>query len=209
MPTPPPTFPVPLPVSFGPHEADWWMVWLTMAGIIATLIIALLTLRANKRADASRAVAERVQIELLERNALQFNESQAAAREQLRVLADLVSKSQPGAATPSPEPSPGSVEGDLPATDVKWLLERDTAVKNGWLIRNIGTATAFGVAIRGLTEQDTQDLMIPYPDPVDAPPYTAVPFSIWKSMASPPATVIEITWRDDLDRPNAQRMIAV
>lgn len=43
MPTPAaaPFLPVPLPVSFGPHEADWWMVWVTAAGVIVSLVVAI------------------------------------------------------------------------------------------------------------------------------------------------------------------------
>ena len=39
--TTPTPFPVPLPVSFGPHEADWWMVWVTGAGVVVTLFVAI------------------------------------------------------------------------------------------------------------------------------------------------------------------------
>lgn len=176
------------------------MVGLTAAGIVATLLIAFLTFRANAQANASRAIADRTQVGLIEAQTAAFNASHAATEEQTAALRELIDRTNGSGVSP---------DEVVPATDVKWLLERDSARKNGWLVRNVGTATAYGARVRGLTEQDATDLLVQYKDPIDAPPYTAIPFSVWRSLASPAATVVEVTWTDALGRPNASRLVAV
>lgn len=194
-PTPTPTpIPLPLPVSFGPHEADWWMVVLTAAGIIATIWIALLTYRANMAADASRQVADRVQMELLKSNAENFNASAEATRAHTETLTALVERLEQAEPT---EPDPGDPEREYPAPRraVEWLLMRDLTTRKGrWSIQNTGTATAHGVTIQGVTEQDEQDLYVPHSDPIDVDPSASLPFSIHRSLASPPATLVRIKW---------------
>lgn len=40
----------PIPVSFGPHDADWWMVWLTGASVLTSGVLALLAYLNGRKA---------------------------------------------------------------------------------------------------------------------------------------------------------------
>lgn len=58
-------FPVPLPVEFGPHEADWWMVWVTGASAFISLAIAIVAITGARQARgiAKQSEAERLETE--------------------------------------------------------------------------------------------------------------------------------------------------
>lgn len=58
--------PVPLPVAFGPHEADWWMVAITLVAAIASVAVAISAFVTSSRAQrtANDSEAARVQAEI-------------------------------------------------------------------------------------------------------------------------------------------------
>lgn len=181
------------------------MVWLTAAGILATVWIAFLAYRANKKADASRRVADGTHIELLKSNAEHFNASVEATRAQTDTLTALVERLERaeqarsaavGTSGSATEAGPDAEE-PAPRRRVNWLVMRDLTSRRGrWSIQNTGTDTAFEVTIEGLTEQDQQDLYVPHAEPIDVDVNGSLPFSIDRSLASPPATVLRIKWRE-------------
>lgn len=180
--------------------ADWWIVWLTAIGIVATLFIAFLTLRANQRADASRTVAESAQVQALEASARAYNDSAEATQKQVEALAELVALTNDRtAAAPTAHSGPA----------VTWVLERDRLGKNRWLVRNAGTESARDVTLRGVSPQDQVDLMVLFDGAMDVTPENSLNFAIWKSMASPAATMIEIRWREEDDEEHSTRMVVV
>lgn len=187
----PSPIPIPLPVEVGPHEADWWMVALTALGITATLLIALLTLRANKRADASRKVADGALTSAMEASARAFNLSQESSAAQVDALRALV-ESQATA-----KPARNSI--------VIWRLEPES--KNKWIVRNVGSSTAFATTIQGLTEQDRTDLHVFAKEPFDIDPEGFLQITIWRSLASPPSTIIVIKWKDDQGSEYESRLV--
>ena len=168
------------------HSDPDWVMWiLTFLGIVITGTIAWLTLRANKRADASRSVADAAAVRATEALAQALNLQQDTATAHIAALREIIAGLPVGDKTSSP------------TTDVKWNLERDVG-KGRWLIRNVGTATAHEVKVTGLTEQDMTDLHVFTPNPGDVEPYAVVMFLIERSLASPPVTALAVDWTDEL-----------
>lgn len=64
MPSP---VPLPLPVSFGPHEADWWAVAVTALGAIASLIVAIAALLSAREAKRVAHASEGDRMRQLQR----------------------------------------------------------------------------------------------------------------------------------------------
>ncbi|KAA0961200.1 hypothetical protein FQ142_10175 [Microbacterium sp. ANT_H45B] len=180
-------------------DAEWWMVWLTAIGIVATLLIALLTFGANRRADASRKVAESAQVEALKASALAYNESAAATREQVAAIAELV------AAT---NDRPAAAVSDAAASSVRWTIERDRSAKNRWRIHNTGNAVARQVTIAGVSKSDQADILRLTDEAIDIAPSNSLSFGIWKSIASPAATTVEVRWLDENGADRVERMVA-
>lgn len=198
--TPSPT-PVPTIAAIASiaSDADWWMVSLTAIGIVATLFIALLTLGANRRADASRKVAESAQVEALKASAIAYNESAAATRAQVDAIAELVAATNERAVNVVPAAAPSSV---------RWVIERDSSGKNKWRVRNSGDATAREVTIEGISEGDQRDIMRFTESAIDIAPNNSLGFAIWKSLASAPATTIQVRWHEDDGTARTERMVA-
>ncbi|WES65834.1 hypothetical protein P0L94_07115 [Microbacter sp. GSS18] len=190
----PTPIPFPVPVIVLGDASSWWMVWLTAAGIVVTATIAVLTLIANRRADASRAVADKAQTTALQAYVQALNLSQAASDRQVEVLEALVDRVNQQA---GPMPAEGQPVSPEAKSGVSWLLMHDLTGKHRWNLQNAGDRTAYQVSLAGETEQDSRDLMIMVKDPIDLDPYQSVPFAIWRSLASPPATIIVVKWRDE------------
>jgi hypothetical protein len=75
-----------IPVSFGPHEADWWMVAVTMFGALTSLAVAISAFISARRA---RLIADRSEAR---RNEIEGNRTAQAYAERLdTALARLVS----------------------------------------------------------------------------------------------------------------------
>jgi hypothetical protein len=176
--------------------SDWWMVWVTAVGIVATLIIAGFTYRANREAGKGRIEAERAHAAALDASATASAATTRSSEQQVQVLTLLVDRLNSGEGA---QPSP-------PATDVQWRLERDVD-RGKWLVRNRGTATAHQAKIDGLTDADRRDLYMPFAEPRDIAPVDLIQFGIERSLASPPATVIVISWTDDFGELRTQRMV--
>lgn len=140
------------------------MVWLTGAGILVTLVVAILTLRANVRANRASAEAAAANAKALDA--------------QIRALEAMAERAASSSAQPG----------------VTWTINRD---KHQYDLINKGTETAFAVSIEEVSTTGVpQDLYVFNEGPVDLAPNSALPFTIERSMASPPVTVAAITWRD-------------
>lgn len=59
------SLPNPLPVTFGPHEADWWMVAVTALAMAASVVVAVSAINAARQARtiAERSETARLQLE--------------------------------------------------------------------------------------------------------------------------------------------------
>lgn len=200
----PTPIPIPVPVIVLDDGAGWWMVWLTAFGIVVTAAIAVLTLIANRRADASRAVADKAQTTALQAYAQALNLSQAASDRQVEVLEAFVDRINEQGGAPI---SDGQSATPETRSGVTWLLIRDLAGKNRWDLQNVGDQTAYQVTLAGETEQDSRDLMLMVDEPIDLDPNQRVPFAIWRSLASPPATIVVVTWRDAEDSEYSTRVV--
>ncbi len=170
----------PLPVSFGPHEADWWMVGLTALGILATLAIALLTLRANRTAAVAQRIATEAHTEALQATKLS-SERQVATLEAIVVRLN------------------ATTEHPAPTTDVRWHLESDLG-RGRWLIRNLGTATAYSAYLEAVSESGAWALSRPLELPIDVAPNEYIEFGVLPPHAP---LLLEVTWADDLENPQA------
>lgn len=195
----PTPFPVPLPVEFGPHEADWWMVCLTAVGIIATLVIAFFTLRANIAAGEASKDAARANERGIEANerAIQAQVKATEAFTEALNISGTAAAAQADALRRLVDSSNGYTSAEEVSTDVTWSLSRDVG-RNRWILRNVGTATAYSALIHGFTEQDSSDLLVFFDEPMDIAPHSVIQFGIERSLASPPATVVVVEWTDDL-----------
>tara|TARA_B100000519_G_C14247988_1_gene440863 strand:+ start:371 stop:937 length:567 start_codon:yes stop_codon:yes gene_type:complete len=184
--------------SFGPRPAptiirvewdpttDWIMILVTAAGVVATIVIAILTLRANQKASAAQARADDALRRAIADNA-------AASDRQVEALRDAVR----GANAPQAEPE---------TLDIEWKLDRDLG-RNKWLIRNMGPAAAHEVSLRGESEQDAQDIYVPGPESRDLDRNDIIQFSVDRSLASPPANVALLEWSDALGNRHSKRFV--
>lgn len=204
------SIPIPLPVDTGPAPADWWMVGLTAAGIVATAMIAFLTLRANLTANRSAMIAAEADARARDANiaALQAstdaaNSSAAASTQQAQLMELLVDRlnTGPGAAAVSNVPTP--------QPSVRWELERDRAAGRGhWLLRNRGDGIAYNAVLRGLTEQDQQDVMVvERPEVTNVSPNQYIEFRVDRTFVSPPANVVVVSWQDEFDNQQSMRFV--
>lgn len=57
-----PLTPTPLPVTFGPHDADWWLVWITAAGVVASLVVAISAVLAASSANDIATKSEKARL---------------------------------------------------------------------------------------------------------------------------------------------------
>lgn len=155
------------------------LIGITAAGVIATFVVALLTLRANK-------VSGRAQITATEAYAEALQSNREASQKQVEALQSLVDRVNDSGRAPE--------ESNRPKA--KWELRADSR-KHRWNLHNIGDAVARDAVLRPATEQDRNDLHAILEEPTDISPGSAIPFGVWRSMASPPATVAEVVWSDE------------
>ncbi|GGM64776.1 hypothetical protein [Microbacterium saperdae] len=52
-----------LPVTFGPHEADWWMVVVTSIGVVGTIVTAIFAIVSARQARAIAEASEKARVE--------------------------------------------------------------------------------------------------------------------------------------------------
>ncbi len=183
---------------------DWWTFALTGLGIVATVAIALLTLRATRIAEASRTTADAAQTRALEAYVAALNTSETATNGQIRAIEALVERVNGAVQTPETETASDSEPKDT----VMWSLERDSGAGRGrWMVRNVGTAIARATSLHGLTDIDNRDLYVFGDQPRDLDQNGFIQFSIERSMASPPATVVVLDWTDAFGKFEETRMV--
>lgn len=143
----------------------------------------MLTLRANKMAGAAQITATQAY-------AAALDATQQTSSKQIEALEALVERLNEAQSAPA-DLAPAAPH----VPPVRWSLQRDG--KNRWFLRNDGDATARQALIRPVTAQDAQDLHVILETAVDIAPGAQLPFAIWRSLASPPATLIEVVWSDE------------
>ncbi|GGM41933.1 hypothetical protein [Microbacterium saperdae] len=188
-PTPSPTADAIVAVA---SAADWWIVWLTGIGVVATLVIAGFTFRANKRADRAQLDATEAQTAAANAQTLASDAARLMTTRHVETIEVLVERVNSAAAAAAATTT--RVEGPPALPPVRWKVERDGP--NRWVLRNVGTETARSAILRPVAESDAQDLYIPVAEPMDVAPNMTLPFSISRTFASPAATVIDVGWLD-------------
>ncbi|WP_146079376.1 hypothetical protein [Rathayibacter sp. AY1A4] len=170
-----------------PLITDWIMVVLTALGIAATGLIALLTFRANKTANDSQKESTRASIAAAESNRLAVEAMQAAVEASQRAIELQVS----AAADVANRRGSGSREE---SNGVRWKIAGGGSKGRGFALVNDGSETAYAVQMEELG--GFNDAVFSITDPFDLDPGAEIPFFIERSIASPPVTVILITWRN-------------
>lgn len=162
----------------GDSVTDWLMVAITGLGVVATLIIGILTFINNRAATSAAKKAEEAY--------------QAANQVQLSAIQTAIDRTNAATAPPS--------------SLVKWLI-LDTG-KGTYALRNEGTAEAHGVHLVEMVEEGLPStLVMAHPDPIDMAPGATLPFNLWRSIAGPAVVIIEVRWVDDDGNERSERRL--
>jgi len=178
----------PIPVVFGPHDADWWMVWLTSAGIVVTAAIAGLTLVANVKASNAQRVAMEAYTQAVDAMKTLGAEQTAL----LRATADRLNEAEKARAVVPPA--------------VTWALDERIGKRERWrLINTSGTVAenayvelAYEASWKGIQPEDIK--------PEDIGPGESMTFWIAQKSGSSPSTLVAARW-DEAGATHSQTFI--